>query len=128
MKDNEKKAFSITYSGSTKDELEMFKEKYTPKQTTEKMKKIRALDKRIDFIATMCSISIGLLGSCFIIWSTISLVKELNSFPAGILILLLGITIIAAVPFIHTKIYNGVKNHYAPQILSLIDEIERNII
>ena len=120
--------FSYSYSGGTKTELEQFKEKYSPKQTTEKMKKIRSLDKRVDFISTMISIFIGIIGSFFLVSGTIFMIKDLLPFTAGISMAAIGLLIVTAVPFIHTSIYNLVKKHYAEQILSLIEEIEQNHI
>lgn len=120
--------FSYSYSGGTKTELEQFKEKYSPKQTTEKMKKIRSLDKRVDFISTMISIFIGIIGSFFLVSGTIFMIKDLLPFTAGISMAAIGLLITTAVPFIHTNIYNLVKKHYAEQILSLIEEIEQNHI
>ena len=53
-------------------------------------------------------------------------IKSLFSFPLCFITILLGVMVMAAVPFIHAKIYNFVKQHYAPEILSLIKEIEHN--
>ncbi len=120
--------FSYSYSGGTKTELEQFKEKYSPKQTTEKMKKIRSLDKRVDFISTMISIFMGIIGSFFLVSGTIFMIKDLLPFAAGISMAAIGLLITTTVPFIHSSIYNLVKKHYAEQILSLIEEIEQNHI
>lgn len=120
--------FSYSYSGGTKTELEQFKEKYSPKQTTEKMKKIRSLDKRVDFISTMISIFMGIIGSFFLVSGIIFMIKDLLPFTAGISMAAIGLLITTTVPFIHSSIYNLVKKHYAEQILSLIEEIEQNHI
>lgn len=123
---NENKSFSYTYSGATNDELEQIKIKYTKKEVNEKMKKIRALDKRVDFISTMLSISLGIFGTSFIIQSTIWIIKGITDLTVSIPMCILGILLASTVPFLHAKIYSIVKAHYAPKILALIKEVEQN--
>ena len=122
------KAFSYSYSAAINDELEQLKEKYTPRKTNEKLKKIRALDKRVDFISTMISILSGIGGSALIVGGVIFIIKDIYPDFAGLLMTASGMLIISAVPFIHTRIYNLIKARYAPEILELIKETERNII
>lgn len=119
-------SFSYTYSGAVNDELEHFKEKYTPKKVNEKIKKIRALDKNVDFISTMLSITTGLLGSALIIIGVIWLIKDFYSNLFGGLFTFFGIMIIAATPFLYFKIHSVIKAYYSPEILALIKEIEQN--
>jgi len=121
-------SFSYSYSGATKDELEMFKEKYTPKHTTEKMKEIRSLDKRIDFIATMISIAIGLFGSVALVMGTIMLIKDQLSVPFNGVLVLGGLLIAATNHLVYGRIHNFFKSIYAPKILKLIQEIENNTL
>ena len=123
MKDN---AFSISYSGGLKDELEQFKTKYAPKETTERMRRLRALDKKVDFIAAMVSIAVGMFGSALLIAGTVFLIKAVFTIFVSCLLIVPGTAIIAVVPFIHSRTYIFIKNLYAPEILRLIDEIERN--
>ena len=120
------KSFSYSYSGAVNEELEQLKEKYTPKKISEKMKKIRTLDKKVDFISTMISIFLGIAGSCILTTGVIMEIKNLFSFYVCFITILLGVMVMATVPFIHAKIYNFVKLYYAPEILSLIKEIEHN--
>lgn len=120
------KSFSYSYSGAVNEELEQLKEKYTPKKVSEKMRKIRTMDKKVDFFSTMFSIFLGIIGSIFLTIGTIILIKNLFSTPVCFITILIGVVTMAAVPFIHTKIYNFIKQHYAPEILSLIKEIEHN--
>ena len=121
----ENKAFSFSYSGAYRDELEQFKEKYTKKETTEKIKKIRRLDKTVDFVSTMISIFFGLCGTALIITGCIGTIKQM-AYPESIVMLIAGIVIIASVPFLHMRFYNLVKLYFAPKILDLIKEIEEN--
>ena len=124
----ENKSFSYKYSGATNDELKQIKEKYSQKESNHKIKKIRALDKRVDFISAMISIFTGIIGTAFLITGTIHIIKELSSFAVGAAIVMTGIAIISTVPYIHIKIYNFIKLKYAPKILALIEEIEQRKI
>lgn len=120
------KSFSYSYSGAVNEELEQLKEKYTPKKVSEKIRKIRTMDKKVDFFSTMFSIFLGIIGSSFLIIGTITLIKNLFSAPVCFITILIGIVTMSAVPFVHVRIYNFIKQHYAPEILSLIKEIEHN--
>lgn len=122
----ENKSFSYSYYGAINEELEHIKEKYTKKDVNEKMNKIRAIDNKVDFISTMLSIFSGLIGTCFLISGTIGIIKGFSETTISIVAISLGIFLISAAPFMHKKIYNKIKAHYAPKILSLIEEIEQN--
>jgi len=71
---NESKPFSFSYSGAISDELEQIKEKYTPTKVNEKTKRVRSLDKRVDFSSTMLSICIGLFGTALLISGVIYII------------------------------------------------------
>ena len=122
------KAFSFSYSGATIDELEQFKEKYSSVEPEEKIKRIRALDKRVDFIATMISITLGIIGTGFLISGVIQIITIEARLVLGIIQTAIGLFISAAVPFLYAKIHKAVKKLYSPQILTLIEEIEKNQI
>lgn len=124
--ENNNNSFSYSYSGVYRDELEQYKEKYAKKNVSEKMKKIRTLDRTVDFIATMVSIFIGLCATASLIAGTVILIKQLTPLTSGIFLSVIGVAVIATVPFIHTRIYNAIKEYYSPKILSLIEEIEQN--
>lgn len=125
MKDNNK-AFTISYSGASKEELEQYKEKYTPKAYTEKMRKLRAYDRSVDTIATMISIVFGMAGSAVLVLGSIYIIKDgLPTLP-GVLMTFFGVAVDSVVPFLYSKIYNSLKKYYAPKILALIKEIEEN--
>lgn len=120
------KFFSYSYSGAINDELEQIKEKYTPKKTSENMRRLRALDKSVDFVSTMISVLFGLYGSAHIIIGVIWLIKDFYSNTTGAFLTVSGVLITSAVPFFHSKICNLIKAHYAPKIIALIKEIEQN--
>lgn len=122
----ENKAFSISYSGEIKDELEQYKIKYAPRETTKKIKRLRVLDKRVDFISTMIAIAFGMFGSAIMIAGTVFLIKNVLAVFTSCMLIVPGTVILAVVPFLYSKIYSYIKNAYAPEILKLINEIEHN--
>ena len=125
-KNDDNKAFSFSYSAASNEELEHFKKKYSPNEPTEKIKRVRALDKRVDFITTMISIALGLCGTALLLAGAIQAIKNVFPLPYNIIILAIGLAIDSVVPFIHGKIYRKLKSYFAPQILALIREIEQN--
>ena len=124
---NENNSFSFSYSGATTDEFKELKEKYTPKRTNKKIKKVHFLDKKVDFYSTMISIVLGIIGICLI---AIGIISKINGCFSSMHIaaVIAGILIISTTPFLHFKIQNSIKAYYAPQILALIKEIEQNQI
>ncbi len=124
---NENKSFSFSYSGAINDELEQIKEKYTKKEVNERMKHLRSLDKRVDFLTTMISISFGIFATAVLILGVIGIIKT-TSLPIGIAFCAFGILADSATPFLHFKLHNLIKAYYAPKIIALIKEIEQNQI
>ena len=125
---DENKSFSYSYSGATNDELEQIKEKYTQTQTNQKLNEIRRLDRRVDFISTMISIGLGMIGTVFLVHGVISIVASRDNLITGSICTLLGLIIDSTVPLIHFKIASRIKSYVAPRILALIKEIEQNQI
>lgn len=126
--EKENNAFSISYSGAGKEELEHFKIKYMPGNTNEKMKKLRAYDKNVDLFSTLISVIIGLIGSVAVVYGTIFIIKERFYDLYGVLMLVAGLLVVSFVPVFHSRVYAFVKDFYAPKILLLIKEIEENKI
>ena len=123
---NENNSFSYSYSGSLNEELEHIKAKYTKKETTEKIKEIRKLDKLTDFISAMTSIFIGLSGTSLIYTGTVKMIIHSLDLRLCTFLIIIGIIIITSAPFIHTKIDSIIKSFYAPEILNLIEQVEQN--
>lgn len=124
MKENNN-VFSYHYSGSTNEELERFKKKYSGTEPEESLKKIRSLDKSVDSISTTISIFIGICGTALLIAGITQLLKNVFPLHFNIILMAAGLITDAAVPFIHNRIYRTLKNLFAPKILELIKEIEQ---
>ena len=127
MSENEK-AFLISYSGAHNDELQKIKEKYTPSRKNQKLNKVRKLDARVDFISTMISIAVGILGSVMLILGVLVIIKQRDMLLAGSLSVILGLAVVSCVPLLHFRIVECLKKHTAPKILKLIEDIEKNQI
>ncbi len=122
--DEKNKAFSISYSGATKDELDHYKKKYTQQEPSKNIKRIRYIDKKIDSVSAIISICCGLIGTEMLVFGGILIFKgETSLLLCGILILL-GALIDSLVPFFHFKIHALIKKHYSPIILDLIKDLE----
>lgn len=125
---DENKSFSYSYSGKTNDELEQIKEKYTQTRTNQKLNEIRRLDRRVEFLSTMLSIGLGIVGTFLLVCGIISIVASRDNLIIGSICTLLGLIIDSTVPLVHFKIATRIKSYVAPQILALIKEIEQNQI
>ena len=120
------KAFSISYSGADNDELKKLKAKYSPSQKNEPLNEIRKLDKRVDFISTMISIGLGIIGSFLLVNGIIFIVKNPDKLMWGSVSAILGLLIASVVPMLHYKVLRFIKKRIGPRILELINDIESN--
>ncbi len=120
------KAFSISYSGADNDELKKLKAKYSPSPKNDKLNEIRRLDRRVDFISTMISIGLGIIGSFLLVNGIIFIVKNPDKLMWGSVSTILGLLIASMVPIIHYKILKFTKKRIGPKILELIKDIESN--
>lgn len=120
--DNNKK-FEYTYSAKQQAELETIRKKYLPEEET-KMDKLRRLDKSVTRQGTIISIIIGIVGT-LIMGLGMCMCLEWQQFVLGIILGILGITILAAAYPVFNKITQKQKEKIAPEILRLTEEIER---
>lgn len=121
MDNNEK--FEYTYSAKQQAELENIRKKYLPEEET-KMDKLRRLDKSVTRQGTIISIIVGTVGT-LIMGFGMCMCLEWQQFVLGIILGILGITILAAAYPVFNKITQKQKEKIAPEILRLTEEIER---
>lgn len=127
MNDNSK-SFSISYSGAANSELQKLKEKYTLNETNYMLEKVKRLDQRVDFISTILSIALGILGSALLISGTIIIIRNIHLLTLSLVTTTSGLIIVSVVPLIHSKVSQYIKKRTAPKILAMIKEIEQNNI
>ncbi|MBQ8182708.1 MAG: hypothetical protein IJ025_02260 [Clostridia bacterium] len=121
-----KNEFQYTYSASQKKEIKKIREKYAPTtEHTDKMTLLRKLDKTAERPGTIISLILGILGAlvfgvglvCVMVWT--------QYFIPGIFIGVAGIMILSAAYPVYKKITAKKRKNIAPEILQLIDELEK---
>ncbi len=122
---NEEK-FDYTYSATNDKELQKIKDKYRSKTTTEsKMQQLEALDKSVSKNATIVALAIGIMGT-LIFGVGITCVTALPQyFIVGVVVGIIGMIIIGVTYPIYSKMVKTKGEALSPQILKLIEEIEK---
>ena len=123
---NSNKAFTYSYSGAVNDELKEIKKKYSMEEPAKKLRRIRKLDKRVDFVSTMISIALGMIFTTVLVRGGIIAYSNQAITSSEIIQIVFGILGSSVVPFVHSKVYKLAKKHYGTEILSLVEEIEQN--
>lgn len=123
MNNNE---FQYTYSSSQKKELKKLREKYIPtSEHTDKMTLLRKLDKQAEKPGTVVALIMGIIGAlvlglgmvCVMVWTTY--------FVPGIFIGIAGILILSLAFPVYKKITAKKRKAIAPEILQLIEELDK---
>ena len=116
-------SFQYTYSAAQRAEIENIRKKYLPPEE-DKMEQLRRLDRSTTQKATVLSLIVGILGalilgcglSCVLVWAGVW-------FVPGIVIGLVGITLICCAYPIYLRIAEQERAKIAPEILRLTDEL-----
>ena len=135
MKQNEQaEGFSYTYSASEQEEIQRIRKKYaSPAQIeeTDKMERLRRLDKGVTKKGTLVSLVIGIVGallmgtgmSCAMTDLGALLGGGMTAMLVGIGIGLVGILGVAVAYPIYDRITKKERERIAPEILRLTDEL-----
>lgn len=118
--------YEYTYSAKEDKELQKIKDKYrtkTPKES--KMQQLEALDKSVTKNATIVSIIIGIVGTLIFGLGLTCVTKWTDYFTVGIFVGVLGMIIIGISYPIYSKMVKYKREKLAPQILKLVEEIEK---
>ena len=117
--------FSYNYSADRNEELRKIREKYEIKNDEEqdKLKLIRAMDKKIEMPGIVCGIIFGLFFT-FIFGGGLGLCikTEGMGFVLGLFLGVLGLLGMAFAPKITKIIFEKQKEKYGEEILNLIDK------
>lgn len=120
---NGKEAFKYTYSAAQQEEIKELRKKYrAPGQ--DKMEQLRQIDKRVSSRAVSRSISVGVTG-VLAMGLGMSLVMVWQNYPLGIALGAVGLAVLAAATHVYNIILKKERAKAAPQVLQLIDEIEK---
>ena len=121
MENNEN--FSFTYSAQQQKEVEAIRKKYIPKEE-DKMEQLRKLDTSVTVKATIWAVSIGVIG--ILIFGggmSCTLIGAKNMFVPGIVISLVGLSIMGIALPAYKIIEKKQREKIAPQILALAEEL-----
>ena len=119
--------FRYDYSASVNKEVMEIRKRYLPKEES-KLDELKRLDGRVKTAGLIEALSIGVMGFLlFGIAMCIGLEVIGGHIAFAILLGIVGaIAMICAYPM-HKRVAEKTKRQYAPRILALADEIEKNI-
>ena len=121
-----KNEFQYTYSAPQKKEIRKIREKYVPQATpTDKMELLRKLDKKAEQPGTIASLIMGTIGALIFGLGMVCVLVWTEYFVPGIFIGTTGILILAPAYPVYKKITDKKRKAIAPEILQLIDELEK---
>lgn len=118
--------FNYTYSAPEQDEIKKIRQKYLPsEEKTDKMNKLRQLDKSAETPGVVISLILGVVGTlllgvgmcCTMVWT--------EFFVLGIIVGIIGIITLSFAFPVYKKITKRCREKIAPEILSLANELEK---
>ena len=124
MNDHQKDTtFQYTYSAREQEEVQKIRSKYMPREEN-KMERLRRLDAQAPRKAAMYAIIIGVIGSlilgvgmsCCMVWTD-------RAFVLGIIVGLVGMTIVALAYPLYNRTLKKERERVAPEILRLTEEL-----
>ncbi|MBQ7880973.1 MAG: hypothetical protein IJ358_03945 [Clostridia bacterium] len=118
--------FEFKYVAPTAEErkeIESIRNSYTIKdKSSNKLERLRSLDRKVKNIPTMVSLIVGVVG-ILIFGLGFSMVLEWDLFVWGIVVSIVGlIPIIMAYP-LHLKVEKQLKNKHSKEILEISEEL-----
>lgn len=126
-----KETFNYTYSAKEQDEIKAIRKKYAaPEETEDKMAQLRRLDGSVTQKATVCSMTIGIIGTLVMGLGMSLAMTEIGAVLGSALSMLIGI-VIGVIGIVLVCLAYPVYNHtvkkerekIAPEILRLTDEL-----
>lgn len=130
MEQEEKKAFSYTYSAKQQEEIQTIRKKYMPPEE-DKMEQLRKLDASVSKKATIVSILVGLIGTLTLGFGMSLVMTTLSSILGiaeakmllGVIVGIIGMLLIGCAYPVYTYILKKERKRVAPEILRLTDEL-----
>lgn len=121
MENNEN--FSYTYSAKEQEEIKKIREKYVSRES-DKMERLRSLDRRVTNKGTLISVTVGVMGAlvlgvgmcCTMLWAD-------RFFVMGVIVGIIGIAVLSAAYPLYTHITKKEREKIAPEIIRLTDEL-----
>ena len=130
---NNQSGFSYTYSAREQAEIRRIRDKYqAPKETEDKMARLRRLDAKVTEKARILALILGILGT-LILGAGMSLIMSdlrhvLDAYPRlvmplGISLGLLGGVLVAIAYPVYNAVVKRERARVAPEILRLTEEL-----
>lgn len=123
--------FEYNYSAKQQEEVDAIKRKYLPKEKNAKelgkLEELRQLDKKVESIASIWSIVVGVIG-ILVFGTGMSLIMafETAMYVPGILAGILGlIDIVLAMP-VYRYVLKRQREKVAPRVLALTEELSQS--
>lgn len=121
--ENQKEAFSYTYSAREREEVKSIRDKYMPHEE-DKMEQLRRLDAGVTKKGTVASLIVGIISalvlglgmSCCMVWGD-------TLFFLGILVGVIGIAGVATAYPLYSYLVRKEREKIAPEILRLTEEL-----
>ncbi len=115
--------FEYSYSAKQQKEIENIRKKYLPK-TEDKMEQLRKLDKSVTQKGTVFSLILGIVGA-LILGVGMCCCLEWAMYAVGIIVGIVGITILLTAYPVYSLVTNKEKERLAPEILRLTEELSK---
>lgn len=120
-----KEAFKFTYSSDENEEIESIKRKYLPGKQ-DKMELLRRLDRSVEVPGTIVSLVLGVVGllifgmgmCCALVW---------YKYAVALALAAVGTAVLAFAYPAYKKITQKRKEELAPQIIAIIEELEKGL-
>ena len=123
--------FKYTYSAKEQDEIKRIRQKYMV-QEEDGMTRLRKLDAKVNSKATMMSLVLGIIGA-LVMGTGMSLIMTdlseifgmtvMEGMLIGVVVGLIGMTLVALAYPIYKKVLKSEREKIAPEILRLSEEL-----
>lgn len=119
----ENETFQYTYSAKQQEEIKNIRKKYMAPEE-DKLEQLRRLDSSVTRKGTVVSLAVGILGAlimgvgmcCTMVWMGVW-------FVPGIIIGIIGITLVCCAYPLYCRITKMERERIAPEIIRLTDEL-----
>ena len=130
---NDQQEFIYTYSAKDQSEIDRIRQKYETNPVDEKLQRLHNLDASVHNSATAASIAVGTIGSLIMGFGMSTVMTKLGealglgayATPVGIAIGVVGLIIAVCAYPLYRAISEHRKKKVAPEILALIEELEK---
>ncbi len=123
MENNQNNTFQYTYSAKEQAKIKEIRSKYTPKEEN-KMEQLQRLDASATQKATMYSLIVGIIGALILgLGMSCCMVFGNGWFILGIVVGLIGMTVVAAAYPLYNRVLKKERERIAPEVLRLTDEL-----